>query len=308
MSNDWTESSIPDLSGKVTLVTGANSGIGFEAARALAQHGADVVLACRNEEKAADALDRISATEPAGTAETLDLDLSDLDSVEAASTAFAANQTRLDMLVNNAGLMFPPLQRTAQGFEMQLGVNHLGHFALTGHLMATLLKTSGSRIVNVSSFGHRPGRMNFDDLNAEHGYSPYRAYFQSKLANLLFTNELQRRLTADGASTIAVAAHPGASDTNLGHESPGGVAGALMNAARPVTDLMTQSAAMGALPTLRAATDPDANGGDYYGPPGRLELRGHPVKVGMSGQARSTEDAQRLWSESEDLTGVSYLD
>lgn len=307
MTQRWTEDEIGDRSGTVALVTGANSGIGWEAARALAQHGAHVVMACRSTERASEALERIEATDPAGSLEIIELDLADLGSVARAAKDFGAHHDRLEVLVNNAGLMWTPRQRTAQGFEMQFGVNHLGHFALTGHLMPVLASAERARVVTVSSMGHRPGRIDFDDINSDDGYSPYRAYFQSKLANLLFTRELQRRLAGIHSTVMAVAAHPGASETNLGHESPGGLAGRLMVVGRPLTDrLFTQSAQMGALPTLRAATDPAARGGDYFGPGGFMEQRGHPVKVEMSSRARDLSVARRLWDLSEEMTGVRY--
>jgi NAD(P)-dependent dehydrogenase (short-subunit alcohol dehydrogenase family) len=256
MTDRWTEQSIPDLTGKVFAVTGATSGLGWETSRALVQHGAHVLVGARNEAKARDAVNRVTATGPSGTTEPMVVDLADLDSVVAAAERVLAGQTRLDGLVNNAGIMWTPYGTTAQGFEQQLGVNHLGHFALTGRLLPMLLATDGSRVVNVSSGGHRPGRINFDDLMSEHSYSPYGAYFQSKLANLLFTSELQRRLEAFGSSTIAVAAHPGGSHTNLGHENPGGVRGTLLRLLDPLAARLSQSAAMGALPQLRATTDP----------------------------------------------------
>lgn len=306
MSSDWTEDDIGDQSDRVVVITGANSGIGWEAARALAQHGATVVLGCRSRSKADAALAEIEATEPSGTVEILDIDLGDLDSVATAAAEFADRHDRLDVLVNNAGLMATPNQRTAQGFEMQIGVNHFGHFALTGHLMPSLLAGADSRVVSISSQGHRPGKIDFDDINSEQSYSPWPAYFQSKLANLLFIRELQRRLEEAGDDVIAVAAHPGLSSTNLGHE-PSGTLSAMMNKARPVFDrLFSQSAQMGALPTLRAAVDPDVAGGDYFGPDGLGEQRGHPVKRDMSKRAKNDADARRLWELSEELTGVTY--
>jgi NAD(P)-dependent dehydrogenase (short-subunit alcohol dehydrogenase family) len=307
MSERWTEADISDQTGKTFLITGANSGIGYEAARALAQHGATVVLGCRDRARAEAAVEKIAATNPSGSSEIIEMDLADLGSVENAANEFLANHDKLDILVNNAGLMATPLGRTAQGFEMQFGVNHLGHFALTAHLMPQILKSGPARIVNISSMGHRGGRIDFDDLNWERrGYSPWRAYFQSKLANLLFTRELQRRLSASGAEAIAVAAHPGSSHTDLGHENPGGLLNSLMFAARPLIYLFTQSAAMGALPTLRAATGSQVDGGDYFGPDGIGQQRGHPVKVGMSQRARIDDDAKRLWDVSLELTGVAY--
>lgn len=306
MSSDWTESDIGDQSGRVMLITGANSGIGWEAARALAQHGATVILGCRSRTKADAALAEIEATDPSGSAEILEMDLADLDSVAAAAAEFTTRHDRLDVLVNNAGLMATPNQRTAQGFEMQIGVNHLGHFALTGHLLPSLLATSGSRVVSISSQGHRPGKIDFDDLNSEQSYSAWPAYFQSKLANLLFTGELQRRLAEADDDVIAVAAHPGLSSTNLGHE-PSGTLSAVMKKARPVFDrFFSQSAQMGALPTLRAAVDPDVVGDDYFGPDGIGEQRGHPIKRDRSKRAKNADDARRLWEVSEELTGVTY--
>ncbi len=309
MSTDWTEADIPDQTGRVVLITGANSGIGFEAARALAEHGAHVLLGCRNPTRAAEALDRIRAGTPDASVEVLEIDLADLDSVAAAATRVVAAHPRLDVLVNNAGLMAIPHATTVQGFEMQLGVNHLAAFALTGRLLGPLLATAGSRVVAVSSQGHRPGRIHFDDLQSERSYHPWRAYFQSKLANLLDTFELQRRLAVADVDTIAVAAHPGGARTNLGHENPGGVLNTLGHVSRPVIErCFLQSAAMGALPTLRAATDPEVVGGDYYGPDGIAEQRGHPKRVGTSRRARDMETARRLWDVSVELTGVTYAE
>lgn len=305
--SDWTTDDIPDQTGRVALITGANSGIGYEAAVALAAKRALVIMACRNEEKAHGAMADLAARVPDGKVEFLKLDLADLDSVAEAAATVTRSHDRLDLLINNAGLMAIPEQRTAQGFEMQFGVNHLGHFALDAKLIGMVNDTPGSRVVTVSSMGHRPGKINFDDLNRNQNYSAWLAYFQSKLANLLFTRELQRRLSAAGSNTISVAAHPGSSDTNLGHESPGGVLGSLMIKAMPVfSRFMAQTAEMGALPTLRAATDPGTIGGDYYGPDGIGEQRGHPELVGMSGRARNSADAVRLWTTSEELTGVEF--
>ncbi len=306
MSTRWTEESIPDLSGRTYLVTGANSGLGLETARALAQHGAQVLVGARTDAKAHGAIARIEATGPAGSLEPLIVELADLDSVAAAADRVLDEQQRLDGLVNNAGIMMTPPGTTAQGFEQQLGVNHLAHFALTGRLMPLLLATEGSRVVNVSSSGHRPGRIDFEDLQSERSYSPQRAYFQSKLANLLFTSELQRRLESAQAPTLAVAAHPGVSSTNLGHENAGGLLGTLMQLARPLQHLLTQSAAMGALPSLRATTDPDVQGDQYYGPDGLMQSRGHPVLVDRSDRAQDDATARRLWEVSEDLTGVRF--
>ncbi len=300
----WSEADVPDQTGRVALVTGANSGIGFETARALASRGAHVVLACRDRARADDAVFRIGPV--AGPTEVLDLDLADLDQVRAAVDQLRERHDRLDLLVNNAGVMATPHRRTAQGFELQLGVNHLGHFALTGLVLDLLTGTEGSRVVTVSSQAHRIGRIRFDDLQSEASYSAWAAYGQAKLANLLFAFELQRRLVALGAPTTSSAAHPGAASTNLGGE-PSGLLGRALSVARPVLDrFLAQSAAAGALPTLRAATDPDAGGGSYWGPSGLGEQQGHPVEVGCTDRARDEVAAARLWAVSELLTGVRY--
>ncbi|MDH3524203.1 MAG: oxidoreductase [Acidobacteriota bacterium] len=296
---NWSSSHIPDQTDRTAVVTGANSGIGFETARALAGKGAHVVLACRSATRGARALERILDETPAASAELLELDLSSLDSVRACAAELEARRDRLDLLINNAGVMMPPERsRTADGYELQLGTNHLGHFALTGLLLGRLLRTEGSRVVTVSSAAHRQGEIDFDDLQWER--RPYRrmaSYGQSKLANLLFTFELQRRLEAAGASTAALAAHPGWTGTNLQRDAP------LFRAFNP---LFAMRPWQGALPTLRAATAPDARGGEYYGPGGWLEMRGYPRRVGTAEQARSTEDAARLWQVSEELTGVRF--
>ena len=304
----WTENDIADQSGRVALVTGANSGRGFETARALAQHGAHVVLACRNADRAAAAEARINALTPPGSVEVLLTDMADLDSIEGATERFLAAHQRLDLLINNAGVMAVPQATTAQGFEEQFGVNHLGHFALTAQLLPALASAgAGSRVVNVSSNGHRMGRMRFDDLMAEEKYRAWPAYFQSKLANLLFTSELQRRLADSTLGTIAVAAHPGGADTELAHGVGGGIVGVLMRVTRPVVEpLFSQSAAMGALPQLFAAVAPGVEGDDYIGPDGLGEMKGHPKKVGRTARARSEADAARLWEVSVDLTGADY--
>jgi len=302
----WTEVDIPDQTGRVALVTGANSGLGFETARALAQHGAHVVLACRNADRAADAEARINTLEPSGSVEVLLTDMADLDSIAGAAAQFRAAHDRLDLLINNAGVMATPQGTTAQGFELQLGVNHLGHFALTA-LLLPALAAAGSRVVNVSSNAHKFGKMNFDDLMGERKYSPWGAYGQSKLANILFTRELQRRFVAAGAETIATVAHPGASTTELGKDSPGGFLSTLMSVSRPLTEkLLSQSAAMGALPQLRAAVGASVEGGDYYGPDGMGEMKGHPRKVGMTDRAKNDDHATRLWEVSVELTGADY--
>ena len=303
----WTEAEVGDQRGRIALVTGGNSGIGWDAARVLATLGAQVLLACRSPERGNDAVRRIRAICPEADVTFLALDLADLDSVRSAAARFRSDHARLALLINNAGLMAIPEQRTAQGFEMQLGVNHLGHFALTGLLLPALRAAPGSRVVTVSSTGHRPGRIRFDDLNWQSGYKPWAAYFQSKLANLLFTYELQRRLDATRVATAALAAHPGGSKTNLGHENPGGLINAALQRLRPLIErFVLQSSEMGALPTLRAAVDPEARGGEYYGPGGFGEQTGHPVRVDSSKRSKDVEVAQRLWRVSEELTGVAY--
>ncbi len=303
----WTEADVGDQSGRAALVTGGNSGIGWDTVRVLATNGARVLLGCRNVERGRQAIDALRANRPRGEVEILQMDLADLDSVREAAARVRREHDGLDLLINNAGLMATPKQRTAQGFEMQLGVNHLGHFALTGFLLPLLLRTPGSRVVTVSSNGHRPGRIRFDDLQSETSYSPWGAYFQSKLANLLFTYELQRRLAAANSTTAALAAHPGGSRSNLGHENPGGPLNTLLYNLRPLIErFLLQSSAMGALPTLRAAVDPNARGGEYYGPDGFAEQMGYPVRVASSRRSQDTEVARRLWKVSEGLTGVTY--
>lgn len=298
----WTAADIPDQTGRLAVVTGSNSGLGFHIAKELAAAGAHVVLACRNEQKAHDAARLIRGDHPHTQVEVRRLDLADLASVAAFADGMAADGRPLDLLVNNAGLMAVDESRTADGFETQLGVNHLGHFALTARLLPLMTGQAGSRIGTMSSMGHRPGRLVIDDLMFERqGYDRWRAYFQSKLANLLFTAELQRRLAAAGAATIAVAAHPGGSRTDLGHEG----SGLLNRVTKYVFPLVAQPAAEGALPMLRAVTDPAVRGGEFYGP--RFVVRGYPVRETPSAGARNEADAAALWERSADLTGVSPL-
>jgi NAD(P)-dependent dehydrogenase (short-subunit alcohol dehydrogenase family) len=300
----WTTVDIPDQSGRVAVVTGANTGIGYYTAAALAQTGAHVVLAVRDLEKGNLALARIVAAYPEADVTLQELDLSSLASVRAAAAALRKSYPRIDLLINNAGVMWTPKQVTADGFEMQFGTNHLGHFALTGLLLDNLLPVRGSRVVTVSSMGHRMrAAIHFDDLQWEHRYDRIAAYGQSKLANLLFTYELQRRLAArDQPTTTALAAHPGGSNTELARNLPG----IFKPAVALLGPLLFQSAAMGALPTLRAATDPDAEGGQYYGPDGLGEQRGHPKLVSSSAQSHDEDLQHRLWTVSEELTGVTY--
>lgn len=296
MTAPWTESDIPSQRGRVALVTGANSGIGFETARALAAKGATVLLGCRDHARGDDARRRIITAAPDASLRVVALDLADLASVRRAADDVG---DRLDLLVNNAGVMVPPLRRTADGFETQLGTNHLGHFALTLALLPRLRATSGSRVVTVTSLLARVGRIDFDDLDATRSYHRWARYAQSKVANLLFTHALQRRLARAGVACAALSSHPGAARTALGREfGPGNALVARW------FDAMYQSPAMGALPTLRAATDPSARGGACYGPGGFGELRGAPVPVATSAYSRRDDVAARLWEVSARLTGV----
>lgn len=297
----WTTADIPDQTGRVAVITGANTGLGYETAFALAAKGAHVVLAVRNLDKGKDAAALISKRNPGASVALQELDLTSLDAVRAAAEQLRADHDRIDLLINNAGVMYPPKSTTKDGFELQFGTNHLGHFAFTGLLLDRLLPASGSRVVTVSSIGHRiRADIHFDDLQAERHYNRVQAYGQSKLANLMFTYELQRRLAAHG-TTIAAAAHPGGSNTELMRHLPGWAA-----AAYPVVAPLFQDAAMGALPTLRAASDPQALGGQYYGPDGFAQTRGYPKVVGSSRKSHDVQRQQRLWTVSEELTGVVY--
>jgi len=300
----WTDQAIGDQRGRTVVVTGANAGIGFETAKVLAGRGAAVVLACRDIRKATDAAGRITDAVPGATVDVVPLDLASLASVRQAAGQIRSRYPRLDLLINNAGLMMPPYGRTEDGFELQIGTNHLGHFALTGLLLDRLLATPGSRIVTVSSFAHRQGRIDLDDLHfQQRAYRPAAAYGQSKLANLLFTYELQRRLAAAGAQTIAVALHPGAVPTDLQRHASAAmrVAGNLL-----MSWLGQPDATMGALATLRAATDPLVRGGQYYGPGGLLGWSGYPEPAQSTPRSHDTDMQQRLWARSETLTGASY--
>jgi NAD(P)-dependent dehydrogenase (short-subunit alcohol dehydrogenase family) len=303
-SGKWSEADVPDQSGRVVVVTGANTGIGYQTAAVLAYRGAHVVLAVRNLEKGNAALARIVAASPRADVTLQALDLSSLDSVRAAADALRTVYPRIDLLINNAGVMWTPKQVTADGFEMQFGTNHLGHFALTGLVLDHLLPVRGSRVVTVSSQGHRfRASIHFDDLQWERHYDRIAAYGQSKLANLLFTYELQRRLEArPEAKTVAVAAHPGGSNTELTRNLPA----IIRPAAAVLGPMLFQSPAMGALPTLRAATDPAVQGGQYYGPDGLGEQRGHPKLVQSSAQSHDEDLQRRLWTVSEELTSVSF--
>ena len=297
----WTAADIPDQSGRVAVVTGANSGLGLATARELARAGARVVLACRSTEKGKDAASRIVSLVPGANVQPAVLDLADLESVRAFP---ASAPDRVDLLINNAGVMAAPRRVTKQGFESQFATNHLGHFALTGLLLGRLLSAPAPRVVTVSSTLHRRGKMNFDDLQGERKYSPWGAYGQSKLANLMFCFELQRRATEAGTALLSMAAHPGYAATNLQfaatdrfYEKAFGWIG---------NRVFAQSADMGALPTLYAATVADLPGGTYVGPGGRSEQRGYPRVVTAAGKAYDEAAWRRLWEVSEELTGVHY--
>ena len=303
----WTTTEMPDLSGKTIVVTGANSGLGYEAALALAGAGAHVVLACRDQAKGRAAEQQIRAAQPRASTALMTLDLASLADIRRFAEALRAAHPRLDVLMNNAGVMALPYRKTADGFEMQIGTNHLGHFALTGLLLDRLLATPGARIVTLSSGAHRLGKIRFDDLNWEHGYGRWRAYGQSKLANLLFTYELQRRLAAAGAGAISVAAHPGYAATNLQAAAPRMDGSRVMERLTDLSNaLFSQSAAMGALPQLYAAVAPAVRGGEYYGPDGIGEIWGHPRPVVSNAASRDSDAARRLWELSERLSGVRF--
>jgi NAD(P)-dependent dehydrogenase (short-subunit alcohol dehydrogenase family) len=295
---NWTTADIPAQTGRTAVITGANTGLGFETAKALAEKGARVVIAVRNVDKGKQAADRIR-----GDVEVQELDLTSLASIRSTAETLKSRFDRIDLLINNAGVMTTPKGTTQDGFELQFGTNHLGHFALTGLLLDRILDVPGSRVVTVSSNGHKMGgAIHWDDLQWERSYSRMGAYTQSKLANLLFTYELQRRLAPRGA-TIAVASHPGTATTDLARSLPRPVERAFL-AAAPV--LFAQTAEGGALPSLRAATDPGVLGGQYYGPDGIGQQRGAPVVVASSAQSYDVAQQQRLWTVSEELTGVTF--
>jgi NAD(P)-dependent dehydrogenase (short-subunit alcohol dehydrogenase family) len=302
----WTEADVPVQRGRTAVITGANTGLGFETARVLATRGAQVVLACRNLGQAKEAAARILSSGPHPAppvdVQAVRLDLASLASVREAAEEIGSAYGPVDLLINNAGVMMTPYRQTDDGFELQLGVNHLGHFALAGLLLGQMLGRAGSRVITVSSNGHKSGRIDFNDLQSQRRYRRMAAYYQSKLANLMFTYELQRRLAGAQAQTQALAAHPGKARTELTRYLPGWLRLEDLVIEQP----LGQSAAMGALATLRAAADPAARGGEYYGPGGRGELKGYPRLVASTERARDVEAQQRLWQESERLTGVSY--
>ncbi|HET9142505.1 oxidoreductase [Actinophytocola sp.] len=298
-TGQWTADDIPSQIGRTIVVTGANSGIGFETARALAAHGAQVVMAVRDEGKGTEAVERIQAEHPDATLELRYLDLADLDTVR----EFAGAVRRVDVLINNAGVMMPPRELTAQGYELQFGVNHLGHFALTALLFEDLRKGRDARVVTVSSRAHMSGRMHFDDLHGEHNYSRGGYYAQSKLANVVFGLELHRRLRASGLGIRSVLAHPGVVATNLQSTGPTGLTKVVMQLG---SKLVAQPAEMGALPVLYAATHPDVESGQFIGPDARNGMKGYPTVVEPLDAARDRQVARRLWEISEDLSGVRF--
>ena len=301
----WTTEDIGDLTGQTFVVTGANSGLGLETTKALVAHGALVVAACRDLAKG----QACTLLGGDGSVDLRELDLADLASVRAFATGVLADYPQIDVLMNNAGVMAIPRGETADGFERQFGTNHLGHFALTGELLPALLAAPAARIVTTSSGAHKMGRMNFDDLQSKKSYRRWAVYGQSKLANLLFTLELQARLAGAGSAAIAVAAHPGFADTNLQSAHAKATGRALEERFMGlVNKVMAQPAEMGALPQLFAATSPSVRGGDYIGPDGFAESRGYPKVVHPNERAQDVVDAARLWAESVRLTGVDYAE
>ena len=304
--NRWDASDLPDLSGKVIIVTGGNTGIGLQAALAFAVKGAETILACRNKAKASRAVMQIRKKIPDAKVNYMLLDLGKLDSIQRFAENFISSYGRLDILLNNAGVILNPYRTTDDGFESQMGINHLGHFALTGHLMGIITKTNGARVVNVSSKTHRLGRMDFMDLQygSGKGYSRIGAYSRSKLANLLFTYELDRRFRKASIKAQAMAVHPGYSYTDFGRARFFRVLRYLFF---PLVLAITQSAERGALPSLRASTDPAVKGGDFLGPGGRFQIKGAPVKISSNGASHNRENARLLWEISEKLTGLKFL-
>ncbi|MFT4733181.1 MAG: NAD(P)-dependent dehydrogenase (short-subunit alcohol dehydrogenase family) [Algoriphagus sp.] len=294
---------IPSKKGQLAIVTGANIGLGYETALALAKKGMSVILACRNLEKAEEAKQKILTEAPMAHLEIMQIDLSRLTSVRAFAASFLKQHEKLDLLINNAGIMIPPYSKTEDGFELQMGSNYFGHFLLTGLLLDTIEKTSESRIVSLSSIAHKSGKINFDDLQSEKNYSKMEAYSQSKLACLMYAFELQKRLDKKGSKTLSVAAHPGVSNTNLSQHIPK----ILQLALTPLFMFMIHKPASAALPTLLAALGKDVKGGQYFGPTGFREMNG---KAGLARFKKFSKDeavSERLWEESEKLTNIKYL-
>jgi NAD(P)-dependent dehydrogenase (short-subunit alcohol dehydrogenase family) len=297
MTSQWTAEDMPNLAGKIVIVTGANSGIGYEMARALSHREATVILACRSKEKGEATIRQLGQEYPVTQAHLMQLDLSSLVSIHHFADEFIHHYDRLDILINNAGIMRTPFGKTVDGFEMQFGTNHLGHFALSGLLWERIVCTPQARVVTVSSWGHHFGVIDFENLNAEKMYEPGGAYAQSKLANLLFTYELQRRFEGARVEAIAIAAHPGWTATNLAVHWP---------IVQKLTPFVGQKPEMGALPTLYAATAPGVHGGEYYGPRNWGGIRGYPTQVQSSACSYDIDVAVKLWKVSEELTNVRY--
>ncbi len=294
----WDDNDVLDQKGRVAIVTGSSSGIGFETARVLAAKNATVIIAVRNLDKGQSALGNIKATQSEADVKVMELDLASLESVRKFAEEFCKDFSRLDLLINNAGVMMPPYSKTADGFELQFGTNHLGHFALTGLLLELILRTEHSRIITVSSAAHKSGKLDFDDLNWEtRKYKKMQTYGDSKIANLYFTYALQEQLEKAGSKTIAVASHPGWTGTDLQRH-----VGLLSFLNR----FFSQSIEMGALPTLYAATAPDVKGNDYYGPSGKMEMKGYPKKVESNELSHDMDIAKKLWIVSEEMTGIKY--
>jgi NAD(P)-dependent dehydrogenase (short-subunit alcohol dehydrogenase family) len=300
---NWSTTNIPDLTGKVIIVTGGNSGLGYESVKAFAEKGADVILTSRSVEKGEAAKKAIGKVK--GNIIVLPLDLMDFSSIRSFTEKFQQKYKRLDVLLNNAGIMTTPYFLTKDGLEAQMGTNHFGHFALTGLLFGLIKNTPKSRIVNVSSMAHKQGKMDFSNLLFENGkgYSPIKSYGRSKLANLLFTYELQRKMEASGIKSIAVAAHPGVSSTNLFQYLEEKM---IFKIFKPLMSPFIQEQAMGALPQIRASVDENVKGGDYYGPDGFNEMKGFPVLVKSNATSHNLEDAKKLWEVSEKITGISF--
>ncbi len=302
----WDKKQIPLLTGKVVIVTGGNAGIGLQAAVAFAGKGAETILACRNEKRALTAVRYIRRRVPEAKVKYLHLDLGSLSSIKSFTKHFRESYSRLDVLLNNAGVILTPYRTTEDGFESQIGINHLGHFALTGLLLENIAKTEGARVVNVSSKVYRKGKMDFDDFGYQSGagFTRFRAYTRSKLANLLFTCELDRRFRKARINAKAVAVHPGYSYTDFGRA---GIFRVIKIVFYPLVVLVTQNSARGALPSLRASVDPEVKGGEFFGPGGIWEIKGSPVKLSSNGASPGTKDARLLWEISEKLTGINYL-
>jgi NAD(P)-dependent dehydrogenase (short-subunit alcohol dehydrogenase family) len=302
----WTTENIPDLTGKIIIVTGGNSGLGYESVKAFAKKGAEVILASRSLEKGESAKSEILKFSSKGKISVIQFDLMDFASIKKFANDFKEKYDRLDVLLNNAGIMTTPYFLTKDGLEAQNGTNHFGHFALTGQLFDILKKTPKSRIVNTSSLAHKQGKMDFDNLLFENrkGYSPIKSYGRSKLSNLLFTYELQRRIKAAQIDSLAVVAHPGVSNTNLSRYLEKKL---IFKILKPVFAPFFQSAEMGALPQIRASVDENVKGGEYYGPDGFREMKGFPVKVKSNEASHNEEDAKKLWAISEKITGIKFL-